>query len=206
MSSGKKLRFLLLVTAAIAGALLSLRLNAPVAQLSTATVLPAPVALPEFLLLDQHRQPVGREVFHDRWSLLFFGYTNCPDICPITLQVLAAAKQRLADQGLETLPQIVLVSVDPERDTTDIIGRYVDYFGADIIGITGDIEELRKLTGGLGVYFERLPVATDTLNYMVDHSAVVLVINPRGEFHALFSAPHAAENFANDLPLIMARQ
>lgn len=205
MSSRNRLRFLILVTAAIAGAWLSLRMNAPVAQPGVATVLATPEVLPEFSLLDQHGQPVGREVFYDHWSLLFFGFTNCPDICPTTLQVLAAAKRQLAGQGPETLPQIVLISVDPERDTPEVLARYVDHFGDGNLGITGNIEELRKLSGELGIYFEKSPVAANTGNYSVDHSAVVLVINPRGQFQALFSTPHTIENFTNDLPLIMAR-
>jgi len=204
MSPSNKLRFLVLVTAAVAGAWLSFRMHAPVAQPGTATVLAAPEVLPEFSLLDQHGQPVGREVFYGHWSLLFFGFTNCPDICPTTLQVLAAAKRELAGQGFKTVPQIVLISVDPERDTPDIIGRYINHFGDDNLGITGNLEELRKLTDGLGIYFAKSPVAANTGNYSVDHSAVVLVINPRGQFQALFSTPHTIENFTDDLPIIMA--
>jgi protein SCO1/2 len=96
----------------------------------------------------------------------------------------------------------VLVSVDPERDTPELIGDYVDYFGDDNLGITGSLEELMKLTSGLGIYFEKQPAEGD--DYAVDHSAAVLVINPDGGFHALFSGPHLVENYVHDLPLIMA--
>jgi protein SCO1/2 len=170
-------------------------------------VLPAPGVLPEFSLQDQHGQPFGRVDFEGQWSLVFFGFTNCPDVCPTTLQVLSSAKQQLATRNHEPLPRIVLVSVDPERDTPDAMGQYVDYFGEGNIGVTGSMDELRKLTGALGIYFEKSPLdmnATDD-NYSVDHSAVVLVINPRARFHALFSAPHTVENFVNDLPLVMDR-
>jgi protein SCO1/2 len=201
-------RISILLIAAAAGAWLSFGVSKPPAQPVVATLLPAPGALPEFSLLDHDGQPIGPADFKDHWSLVFFGFTHCPDICPATLQVLATAKQLLAAQNIAPLPTIVLVSVDPERDTPEVMAKYVAYFGDDNVGITGDIGELRKLTGGLGIYFEKSPLdinATDG-EYSVDHSAVVLVINPRGQFHALFSAPHSAENFANDLPLIMSRR
>jgi protein SCO1/2 len=198
-------RVLILLLAAAAGAWLSFGLSKPAPRPVAATILPAPGELPEFSLQDQHGQSIGRDAFKGHWSLVFFGFTHCPDICPTTLQVLATAKQQLSEQGMQSLPQIVLVSVDPERDTPEVIGQYVDYFGDGNLGITGDVEELRKLTGGLGIYFEKSSpdtAATDD-NYSVDHSAVVIVINPRAQFHALFSAPHTVENLVNDLPLIL---
>ncbi len=201
-------RIAILLLAGVAGAWLSFGISKPPVQPVVATLLPAPGPLPEFSLLDHNGQPIGRADFEGHWSLVFFGFTHCPDICPATLQVLATAKQLLAAQNIEPLPTIVLVSVDPERDTPEVMAKYVNYFGDDNVGITGDISELRKLTGGLGIYFEKSPSDIDATDgeYSVDHSAVVLVINPRGQFHALFSAPHSAENFANDLPLIMSRR
>jgi len=170
-------------------------------QVLTAMILPDGRELPGFSLLDQTGQAVGREVFDGHWNLVFFGFTSCPDICPMTLQVLRDAKQKLADAG-ESLPRIVLVSVDPERDTPDVLGRYVDAFGDGNLGLTGDIEEIRKLTKDLGIFFEKRESGVD--NYTVDHSAVVLIINPEGRLHGLFSAPHKAANFVNDMPRIMA--
>ncbi len=186
-----------------AGIFVATRLQAP-AEFRTAFVLPAPAPLPEFSLVDQAGDAVTGDRFHDRWSLVFFGFTHCPDICPTTLQILATAKRQLAAAGEDPLPQIVLVSVDPERDTPELIGTYVDYFGDDNLGITGGLEELRKLTSGLGIYFEKQPGDPD--DYAVDHSAAVLLINPDAEFHALFSGPHVIENFVHDLPLIMAAE
>lgn len=207
MTKTNILRVLILLAAAVAGAWLSFGLSKPPLQPVVATVLPAPGELPEFSLQDQHGQTFGRDEFEGQWSLVFFGFTNCPDVCPTTLQVLSAAKQQLATQNHEPLPRIVLVSVDPERDTPDAMGQYVDYFGDGNVGVTGSMDELRKLTAGLGIYFEKSPLDTNATNdnYSVDHSAVVLVINPRAQFHALFSAPHTVKNFVNDLPLIMDR-
>lgn len=180
----------------------SYRLMTPPPVPQTATLLPAPAELPEFSLLDQHAEPVSRDVFAGHWNLVFFGFTHCPDVCPTTLQVLASARQQLADAGQDPLPRIVLVSVDPERDTPELMGQYVDYFGEGNLGITGELDEVRKLTNGLGIYFEKS--AQNGEDYSVDHSAVVIVVNPDGGFHALFGAPHKAENFVHDLPILMA--
>ena len=203
---GPRNRFIAIVAvvAIATGAWLSFQVMSPPAVPRTATLLPAPGPLPEFSLLDHEGNAIGRDVFSGQWSLVFFGFTHCPDICPLTLQVLADAKKQLAAAGSEPLPQIVLVSVDPERDTPELLGQYVRYFGDDNLGITGKLAEIRKLTGGLGIFFEKSAVDGD--NYSVDHSAVVLVINPRGQFHALFSAPHEAANFVHDLPLLMRRR
>jgi len=170
-------------------------------QATTATVLPAAVELPAFSLVDHHAQMIGNNVFVGQWDLVFFGFTHCPDICPLTMQVLSAAMGQLAASGQSPLPRIVLVSVDPERDTPEKMAQYVDAFGSGNLGITGNLEELRKLTSGLGIYFAKQEGGEE--NYSVDHSAAVIVIDPNGKFHSLFSAPHVIENFVHDLPLLV---
>lgn len=183
-----------------AGIFLGLRTQAP-SEPKYALVLPAPNPVPAFSLVDQRGNPADQTVFEGQWDLVFFGFTHCPDICPTTLQVLSTAKTALEERGQSPLPRIVLVSVDPERDTPEIMGQYVDYFGDDNLGITGSLEEVRKLTSGLGIYFEKQSADGD--DYVVDHSAAVLVIDPDGGFHALFSGPHVVENYVYDLPIIM---
>lgn len=192
---------IIMAVALALGIFLAVRMQAPV-QPSSAFVLPAPIPLPEFALVDQAGGAVSRDTFRDHWSLVFFGFTHCPDICPMTLQMLSAARATMAENGLERLPRIVLVSVDPERDTPELMGQYVDYFGAGNLGITGRLDEVKKLTTGLGIYFEKQPGAEE--NYSVDHSAAVLVVNPAAEFHALFSGRYQADDFVHDMPLILA--
>jgi protein SCO1/2 len=165
-------------------------------------MLPAAIELPQFSLLDQHGRTIGKDVFAGEWDLVFFGFTNCPDICPLTLQLLSQVKVRLAEAGHQPLPRIVLVSVDPQRDTPAAINSYISYFGKDHLGITGELDELRKLTRALGIFFEN----GDGDNYAVDHSAVVLVIDPQSRMSALFSAPQRIDDLVHDLPLIMARE
>jgi protein SCO1 len=190
------------IAAIVTGAWLSWHMLRPVPVPQTATVLPMPAVLAEFSLLDQRGDPFTGDSLQGEWSLLFFGFTHCPDICPLTLQVLADARRQLQAAGQEPLPRIILVSVDPERDSPEIIGRYVASFGDGTLGVTGDLTELRKLTASLGIFFEKSVIGGD--DYSVDHSAVVIVINPAGRFHALFGSPHDAAKIAHDLPLIMA--
>jgi len=165
-----------------------------------ATVWPTPLPIPDFELTDQSGQPFSRDSLRDRWSLLFFGFTHCPDICPATLQQLAIARSRIEDAGHDT-PDIVLVSVDPERDTPDVLAPYVRHFGAEVKGVTGDLTELRKLTSTAGIYFEKSSQADGS--YGVDHSVVVLVIDKDAAIHASFGAPHDIDRFVHDLPIIM---
>lgn len=166
-----------------------------------ATILPQPVPLSRFTLRDQHGGEFDNESLEDRWSLVFFGFTHCPDICPATLQQLAIARKRVLDAGATAFPDIVLISVDPERDTPEVLREYVGHFGAGVTGVAGSLDELRKLTSSLGIFFQKSGAGHD--NYSVDHSAVVIVINRKAELHALFSAPHSIDHFVADIPLIM---
>ena len=199
--SPKNLIFAIVLGGALAaGIFVASEVNKP-ADLQTAFVIPLPNPLPDFSLLDQSGDLVNADTFRGQWDLVFFGFTNCPDVCPTTLQVLASARSKLIENGEETLPRIVLVSVDPDRDTPELLGQYVDYFGEGNLGVTGELEGVKTLTAALGIYFEKAPAENG--NYGVDHSAAVLVINPDGEFAALFSAPHTVANFAHDLPIVM---
>lgn len=183
---------------------LALRGNAP--ESLHATVLPEPMPLPEFSLLDQEGKPFDRSSFTGHWSVVFFGFTNCPDICPATLMQLSVARTTaLANDktGKYVFPDIVFISVDPDRDTTDLVADYISIFGPGVTGVTGELDELTRLTRATGIYFQKPEQAGDT--YSVDHSAAVLLINPDGNFHAVFGAPHNIDSFVHDLPIITER-
>jgi protein SCO1/2 len=191
---------ILLGAALAVGIFAAAKLN-QLTELRSALIIPEPIELPNFSLLDHTNKPVTADTFRGQWDLVFFGFTNCPDICPTTLQTLASIKRELENTGSETTPRIVLVSVDPERDTPAVLGQYVNYFGQGNLAVTGQIDEIVKLTAVLGIYFKKTVVDGD--NYSVDHSASVLLINTDGEFSALFSAPHLLADYVNDLPVIM---
>lgn len=172
--------------------------------LEHATVLPASLPLPEFTLQDQNADTFTSRNLEGQWSLMFFGFTHCPDICPITLQQLAAARRQLAETiAADDLPGIVFVSVDPARDTTATVKAYTEAFGPGITGVTGELEEINKLTGALGIYHHRHDAVDG--HYAVDHSAAIVMINDRGEYHAMFSAPHSVEGLARDIQTLMGR-
>ena len=192
-----------LALALVAGVFVALRIQAPVNP-EFALVLPDPNPVPEFTLVDQDGEAIDQSVFRGQWDLVFFGFTHCPDICPATMQILMQVKMKLAEQNQDPMPRVVLVSVDPERDTPEIMSKYVSAFGDGNLGITGDLSEVSKVAAALGIYFAK--AQAENGNYSVDHSTVVLVINPDGRFQALFSAPHRVEDFVHDLPLIMATQ
>lgn len=167
-----------------------------------ATVLPSPRALPDFTLVDHNGGTFTRNSLKGAWHLMFFGFTQCPDVCPATLSLLTETNRAMAVDGESTLPDIVLISVDPERDTVDALKSYVSHFGDRVIGLTGDLDQVGQLTSRLGIYFAKRP--TPGGGYSVDHSAAVLVINPEAELQALFSAPKTVAELAHDLPLILA--
>jgi len=164
------------------------------------TVLTKPIKLDEFMLTADDDSVFSNQSLEDKWSLLFFGYTHCPDVCPLTLHQLAQANKELADK-LDSTPDIIMVSVDPDRDTSEILQKYVRSFGENVSGVTGKNEELDKLTSQLGIFYNANKHEGE--NYSVNHSAAVILINKNAEFHAVFSAPHSIEHFVNDLPLIL---
>ena len=164
------------------------------------TVLTKPIKLDEFMLTADDDSVFSNQSLEDKWSLLFFGYTHCPDVCPLTLHQLAQANKELADK-LDSTPDIIMVSVDPDRDTSEILQKYVRSFGENVSGVTGKNEELDKLTSQLGIFYNANKHEGE--NYSVNHSAAVILINKNAEFHAVFSAPHSIENFVSDLPLIL---
>jgi len=153
-------------------------------------------ALQPFELVDHTGKAFTNNALMGHWSFIFFGYTHCPDVCPTTLSVLNSVATRLRDQADPV--RYIFISVDPERDTPDKMGQFVSYFNADFIGVTGTTEAISQLTQQLGVIAARVDDAVDAENYLVDHTASILLIDPDGRFHALFSPPLKAEDIAAD--------
>ena len=202
MHAARKILVFLFVFLAFAGGAVFLYLATEGArqQPVAATVLPAPAALPDLALVDDSAAAFTNADLRGGWQAVFFGFTHCPDICPATLQQLSIARKRIVDGGGE-FPEILLVSVDPERDSPETLRAYVANFGDGVRGVTGSLEEIRKFTSAVGVFFEKAGDLDG--DYTVDHSAAVLVIDDDGEWHSLFSAPHDIDNFVHDMPILM---
>jgi protein SCO1/2 len=191
------LRILMVVLILLAGATLwvsAVRQDLPAP--AVATVLPEPLRLPAVQLTDQRGLDFSTAELVGTFSLMFFGFTNCPDICPITLQTLANVEAELRAKGLDT-PRIVFVSVDPDRDTPAQIERYLGNFSANFVGITGSQQALQPLLAALGVTVERHQHPGEEA-YNVIHNSTVYLIGPRAEWLAIFSAPHDATVIATD--------
>ncbi len=161
--------------------------------LRSGTALPEPRPLADFALSDQRGQPLTREDLRGRWTLLFTGFTNCPDVCPTTLATMAELDRRLARPDL----QFLFVSVDPGRDTPEVIASYLAHFGPGLIGATGPRAEIERLTSGLGLAQVLNPGVGD--DYTVDHSTAFVLIDPESRLAGYFSAPHAPDALAADL-------
>jgi len=169
-------------------------------------VLPEPRIIADFALTDQSGMPFSLEDFKGHWSLLFFGFTSCPDICPNTLFQLKQARQLMAEHAkAEDLPRVYLVSVDPERDTPEKLDSYLDYFDPAFFGLTGADEQLKALAFQAGIAYFVEPHRAGDLEYNVDHSASLLLLDPQGRLYGVLPSPHNAEQIADDI-LVTIRQ
>ena len=156
--------------------------------------------LTDFKLVDSTGSSFDQSSLKGSWNLLFFGYTHCPDICPITLRTLNEAYTQLDNDARDKL-RVIFVSVDPVRDTPEQLAHYVRFFNEQFIGLTGDPVQINRLTQSLGIFHMQV-AGKDDANYLVSHSSSILIINPAGEFQGLFSAPHTIDNLVSDLALI----
>ena len=167
---------------------------------SSLIVLPEPRVIADFALVDQHEQPFSLAGFRDHWTLVFFGFTHCPDVCPTALYELQQVTQLLGqdDPQIRT-PQVVFVSVDPERDTPQKLEQYLAYFDPTFIGVSGAHEQLLPLTRQVGIAYRIEEHEPGTVQYGVDHSSGILLINPSARLHGVFPAPHQAKLISADI-------
>ncbi len=191
------------VLAGIVTAIVFTRTDRTPLTLVRATLFDAPRPLAAFTLVDQSGGTFDLSRLRDRWTLFFFGFTNCPDVCPTTLATLAEVRRLLADLPPAERPEIVLATVDPVRDTPEVLGRYVAHFDPQFIGITGSQASVDGLTRDLGVAV-MIGASVADGSYTVDHSAAIFVVDPSAAFTAVFSAPHAAATIALDYRSIVA--
>jgi cytochrome oxidase Cu insertion factor (SCO1/SenC/PrrC family) len=147
----------------------------------------------DFALTDQRGRPFRLEQLRGKVVLLFFGYTFCPDFCPMTLAKLAGVGERLGSDKERV--RVVFVSVDPERDVPEKLREYLDYFAVDAIGLTGTSLEIERVARQYGVSYERR-TADSAAGYLIDHSAVLFLIDPEGKVGQLFRQGDSPEAIA----------
>jgi protein SCO1 len=170
--------------------------------LASGTILAPARALADFSLIDNQGRSFGSANLRGHWSLMFFGYTNCPDYCPTTLTTLAALEKQLRVAKTVAPPRVIFVSVDAKRDTPAQLNQFVPRFDPDFIGLTAAsqpaIEALAKQWG--------IAVAVKSAadgNYIVDHSAAIFVINPSGNLAAVLTGPFTVDALQSDFRRIV---
>jgi protein SCO1/2 len=171
----------------------SWRMNQPVImskeqlQINGAIVLDKPRIFSDFELEDHRGEVFNLDRMKGIWTIVFFGFTHCPDICPTTLAMLNETYSKLKASEKELL-QVVMISLDPERDTVEKLAEYVPYFNPEFTGVTGNKHLIRRLTAELNVAYNQVPLSGD--DYTVDHSTQLILVNPMGHYHGFFKAPH----------------
>jgi protein SCO1/2 len=156
-----------------------------------AVELDTPRKFSDFQLTDHHGQPFTQENLKGKWTLIFFGFTHCPDICPTTMAAAARMYAALDEEERENL-QVVLISLDPERDTPEQLAKYVPYFNSDFIGVSGNQHVLLKLATELNVAYSKVDL--DNGDYTIDHSGNLVLINPYGHYHGFMKPPFEEGN------------
>jgi protein SCO1 len=189
-------------------------------NLTAAQLLPTPVVVSQFALENALGESVDAKLFSGKWTLVFFGFTSCPDICPLELQKLSKVLQLV---GEKSALQVVFVSVDPERDTKEKMADYVSFFHTQIMGVRGSNTQLAGLAQFFGAAYDRsiildgkllsvpagidMPVTTSNdaseNNYQVNHSTRFFIVNPKGEFVGSFAPPHEVETIRTDIQILM---
>jgi protein SCO1/2 len=166
------------------------------------TVLQAPDAAADFVLTGGDGQPVHLSDFEGKWTLLYFGYTFCPDVCPTTLADLNVMMRELGNRADDV--QVIMVSVDPERDSPARLNEYLSYFNPSFVGLTGDVVDIEAAATQFGVYYAKRETEGAS-GYLVDHTSTVAAIDPQGRMRIVFPYGVSGEDMAADLEYLMRR-
>lgn len=160
------------------------------------TLMPTPIPVTDFTLTAVGDTPVGLRDFGDKTVLLYFGYTFCPDVCPTTMADLGRVQREIDDSGEQI--QVVMITVDPERDTPELLADYVTHFHPTFVGLSGTPEEIAQVAQDFGVFYERHE-GSEASGYLVDHTARVFVVEPDGTYRLSFGYGMSATDIAADL-------
>ncbi len=167
-------------------------------------ILPRPRELAEFELTDTHGEAFTVEDLRGGWSFVLFGFTNCPDVCPTSMSVLAQAERQLQQTSPDSAGEFngILVTVDPQRDDIATLGAYVGAFSARFVGVAGAVDETVAFARQLNVGFARVP-STDG-EYAVDHGSQIVIVNPNGHYHGFIKMPHRVDTITQAFQFLRA--
>lgn len=189
-------------------------------SLEAATLLPQQKSLPNFKLTHFGEGEFTNKQLLNKWSLFFFGYTRCPDVCPTELYQLSNMMKQIEAKPdlVSSIPQVVFVSVDPQQDKPQALSEYAQFYHPKFLGVTGAQSEVDKLAKSMFAYYERayhdnqgklikfkkgekIPKELENA-YLINHSASIVLVNPKGKLHAVFSSPHEPSTMIRDLAAI----
>jgi len=171
-------------------------------KLANAVLYPQPRELPDFQLTKSDGQAMTLADWRGHWNVAYIGYASCPDVCPTTLSVFKQVWKGLAERGLRDRMRFNFISVDPQRDTPEVLGKYVAFFSPDFVAATGSDEQLTRLTRALGLLYSRSTGPNGEIQ--VDHSGSAVIVDPQGRLVGMFRPPFAATDVAADLATLAA--
>lgn len=190
------------VLALILGIWLSMRAFGPPPEPAN-TVFSPSLDIASFNLTDTNGRAFDNAALQDHWTFLFFGFTNCPSICPTTMATLNQMYQILLNDKQNPMPRVVMVSIDPDNDTPVRLQQYVSSFNPNFVGAIGSKEDIDQLTSSLNIVYTKVQTSENPQGYTIDHSGAVLLIDPTGRLISIFSPPLDAATMANDFQLIV---
>jgi len=160
------------------------------------TVIQSPDLASNFTLTGRNGEPVSLRDFQGKAVLIYFGYTFCPDVCPATMVELAKANELLGDEARKA--QVMMISVDPARDTPELLHDYVTHFDPAFIGVTGSEDEVASVATPFGIFYEKHE-GTAATGYLIDHTASVVVVDPEGYLRLVYPFNTPGEEIAEDI-------
>ena len=164
------------------------------------TRLPEPRTLPAFSLQQSDGTPLTNDELKGHWTVVFLGFTHCPDICPTTLAQLAGAQKQWAAMPEASRPRVLFVSADPDRDSPKLTGDYARAFHADTLAATAPVPQLQAFARSLSLVFMKSPGASGKPDdYSIDHSAALVVLDPQARMVGVVQPPFDVKGIANDL-------
>lgn len=170
------------------------------AKLRGGSIQPAQAA-PDFTLTDQNGNPFTLSSTQGQVVLLYFGYTSCPDVCPLTLADLRSVYEKMGAEAKDV--RVIFVTVDPERDTQAVLKKYVGAFDPSFIGLRGSVAETENIANSFGAKFKKTNLPNSALGYAMDHSAFIYVIDRSGKLRETFPFGAAREDILNDVEILV---
>jgi protein SCO1 len=171
------------------------------------TLLENPRAINQFKLTGIDDKPFTNDNLKGKWTMIFFGFTNCGYLCPTTMAELGKMYRLLEDKNIKRLPQVVMVSIDPQRDSITKLGQYVKAFDSHFLGARGSQDSIDVMTKEMGIVHMKVLSKTSpeaSKNYDIEHSGTVMLFNPEGQLSAFFSMPHDAQSIATDYAMLVS--